>query len=287
MSKRSERREAERVARKASFIQLRQQRAQSYSSLAPTAPVEALKTAAIEALPAEAPLKANLKAAVAEPVSSADPLPAAKTLSEAQLAANRANAQLSTGATTPEGQARSSMNALKHGLTGKTIVLPNEDHAAYQHQFDSFITAYKPATDDELRLVQSIVDCLWRIDRIMNLETALLLKGHIECAAKFEDRTAFERSHLINAEAYVKYERQMRNLHIQEARLRRTMEKDTIELKRLQAARRHLERQAEIQVQPKIQKSSSQPADGFDFPATPDSRPATPQPNHRTQKQAA
>ena len=47
-------------------------------------------------------------------------------ISEAQLAANRANATHSTGPRTEEGQKRSSLNAMKHGLTGRTVLLPRE-----------------------------------------------------------------------------------------------------------------------------------------------------------------
>src|SRR5919199_1477139 len=49
-----------------------------------------------------------------------------------RLAANRANALLSTGPRTPQGKAKSSLNAVKTGLTGRTVLLPSDDAAVYQ-----------------------------------------------------------------------------------------------------------------------------------------------------------
>jgi hypothetical protein len=46
--------------------------------------------------------------------------------SEQQIEANRLNAQKSSGPRTPEGKKRISSNALKHGLTGKEILMPYE-----------------------------------------------------------------------------------------------------------------------------------------------------------------
>jgi len=211
MSKRSERREADRLARKLAFQALRQQSTQP---------------------------------------EAAEPAP----ISEAQLAANRANAQLSTGPSTPAGKAKSSQNALKHGLTGNTVLLPHEDAALYQSELQDLIETHHPATDDELRLIQSIHDCGWRIARIQQIEVGLLLKGDLELADKYADRTPFERTHLIQAESYIKYEKQLRNLNIQEARLRRIREKDHAELLRLQALRKREEA-----------KNPPQPENGFEF----------------------
>jgi hypothetical protein len=42
---------------------------------------------------------------------------------ERQVAFNQRNALLSTGASTPEGKARSRANALKHGLTSDTLIV--------------------------------------------------------------------------------------------------------------------------------------------------------------------
>ncbi|MGA8598820.1 MAG: hypothetical protein WB676_29225 [Bryobacteraceae bacterium] len=49
----------------------------------------------------------------------------------AQIAANQANAQLSTGPTSETGKAKSSLNAVKTGLTGRTVLLPGDDAAIY------------------------------------------------------------------------------------------------------------------------------------------------------------
>lgn len=43
-----------------------------------------------------------------------------------QIAANRANALLSTGPRTYSGRESSKLNALRHGLTAKTLILAHE-----------------------------------------------------------------------------------------------------------------------------------------------------------------
>src|SRR4051794_21535761 len=47
--------------------------------------------------------------------------------SQARIAANRRNPQLSTGPKTEEGKQKSRAKALKHGLTGAGVVLPEKD----------------------------------------------------------------------------------------------------------------------------------------------------------------
>ena len=54
----------------------------------------------------------------------------------AQIEANRKNAQHSTGPKSPETKAKCSLNALKTGLTGRTVLLPADDTAAYQQHLD-------------------------------------------------------------------------------------------------------------------------------------------------------
>jgi hypothetical protein len=154
--------------------------------------------------------------------------------SDAQLAANRANAELSTGPKTPEGKAKSSLNAVKTALTGQTVLLPSDDVAAYESHVQSFIDHYNPATPREKDLVQSIADTTWRMKRIPSLEAAILARGSIELKDMFEDQAAELRPQLIAAEVYLRYEKQIHNLHLQEARLFRRFQQECRELEALQ-----------------------------------------------------
>jgi hypothetical protein len=103
----------------------------------------------------------------------APPLPA--TYSKAQRAAtNRANSAHSTGPRTESGKQRSSRNALSHGLTARTAVLPTEDPAAYQRHIQQFLDDHAPANSIETQLVHEIANTAWRLNRIPFLEAELL-----------------------------------------------------------------------------------------------------------------
>ena len=161
----------------------------------------------------------------------------ADTLSEARLLANQANAQLSTGPRTPEGQAKSSLNAVKTGLTGRTVLLPSDDVAEYERHLAAYAEEFAPVGLLETNLVQSIADTDWRLRRIPALESALFAKGRIEFADLFNEQDLALRPHLIDAHTFLTYEKQIRNLQLQEARLTRRREKEIAELRRLQSER--------------------------------------------------
>jgi hypothetical protein len=155
-----------------------------------------------------------------------------------QLTANRANAQLSSGPTSFEGKAKVSHNALKTGLTGRTVLLPSDDVAAYQSQVERIFRQFAPESDEEKRLTQSLADTLWRLDRIPSLEAGIYAIGRREFAAQFADEEdEAVRKAMIEAQIFLSYRRDLNNLSVQEARLRRQYEKDEVELKRLLAER--------------------------------------------------
>ena len=85
--------------------------------------------------------------------------------------------------------------------------------------------------------MQSIADTDWRLRRIPGLESALFAKGRVEFAELFNEQDLTLRPHLIDAHTFITYEKQIRNLHVQEARLARRREKEIAELRKLQAER--------------------------------------------------
>jgi hypothetical protein len=75
-----------------------------------------------------------------------------------RAAINRANSQHSTGPRTEYGKQRSSLNALRHGLTVQSAVLPSEHPAAYEAHHRRFLGEYQSATVTETQLVRELAD---------------------------------------------------------------------------------------------------------------------------------
>ena len=90
---------------------------------------------------------------------------------------NRLNAQHSTGPRTAAGKLRSSLNALTHGLTGRTVLLPTEDPAAHQRHTQELFEEYQPQTPTERQLVQELIDTSWRLNRVPALEAEILARA--------------------------------------------------------------------------------------------------------------
>jgi len=87
-------------------------------------------------------------------------------LSTAQLAANTANAQLSTGPRTTEGKAISSQNARTHGLTSRDCIVAPEDQPLFQDLLTSLTAEHKPEGATEHVLFNQLVQASWDLRRI-------------------------------------------------------------------------------------------------------------------------
>ena len=196
-------------------------------------------------------------------LQTASQTPVECVVSEPRLAANRANAQLSTGPTTPEGKAKSCLNALKSGLTGATVVLPGEDLARYEQHLLAYQNEFQPATERECVLVQSIADSDWRMLRIPVMEMTIFAHGRAESVDEADQHPEAARANLIDFQTFLRYEKQIRNLQLQEARLHRRREKDLQELRRAQEERRQRE-QAELEQAAKLYLAAQQDNQPFD-----------------------
>ena len=158
-----------------------------------------------------------------------------------RAAINRANAQHSTGPRTEAGKQRSSLNALRHGLTGHTIVLPSEDLAAYQRHVQSFVDEYRPKTATEKQLVQSLADTAWRLNRIPALENNLLTLGITENGGRVNTGHPEADSALAMALALREQTRAFAALSMHGHRLSRQFERTLQQLREIQAARAEIE----------------------------------------------
>jgi hypothetical protein len=91
-----------------------------------------------------------------------------------QIEANRRNALGSTGPKTDLGKQRASQNAVRHGLTAETVIVPLEDADDYR-AFEQAVTAdYEAETAVERELVLRLASLLWRLRRATSIETGLL-----------------------------------------------------------------------------------------------------------------
>jgi hypothetical protein len=154
-----------------------------------------------------------------------------------QTEANRANALLSTGPKTPEGKAKSSLNAVRTGLTGRTVLLAGDDVDLYQKHFQRFRAEYQPIGEKEDTLVQSIADAEWRLLRIPSLEAGIYALGRMEFAPLFENEDEGVRASLSDARTFLVYQKQLSNLSLQEGRLRRQRHADIRALQEAQTER--------------------------------------------------
>jgi hypothetical protein len=148
---------------------------------------------------------------------------------------NRANAQHSTGPKTEAGKQRSSLNALRHGLTGQIVVMPSEDLQAYQLHLKSFTDEYHPQGATEANLVQALADASWRLNRVAALETNVLILGITQECDPIAGALAI-------ASALESQSKALANLSMHSQRLSRQFERTVIQLRDLQKTRRAQEK---------------------------------------------
>jgi len=200
-----------------------------------------------------------------------------------QILQNRENAQHSTGPRTAEGKQKSSLNAIRHGLTGQTVVLPNEDPGRYLKFRESLYKDLVPQGTVEHMLAQTICDTQWRLERAAAREANILAMGHLEGQPDYivNLEIADVRTAMVEVLSSERHENALRNLHLQEARLSRNLYKALEELRLVQDRRKktaadHLEEAVAAHMYHKQNNLTFNPSQfGFVFTAPEIARAAT------------
>ena len=95
--------------------------------------------------------------------------------SELKSATSRANGAKSRGPKTAEGREKSSRNSLVHGFTAKkTVLLACENPNQFEEMLGDYAKTYQPGSPVEEGLVNEMVACRWRMQRLRMIETALM-----------------------------------------------------------------------------------------------------------------
>jgi hypothetical protein len=123
-----------------------------------------------------------------------------RPVSERKRAANRANAEKSTGPRTPAGKAKVGRNAIKHGIFARDIVpgiLGNVERIAeYEDLLLALHADLQPAEGLESILVESVATAYWRLRRLLRAEAGHIARlqddvpAEVDRIAHLQDRTS-------------------------------------------------------------------------------------------------
>jgi len=109
------------------------------------------------------------------------------SISEAKLAANRLNAQKSTGPRTAAGKARVRLNALKHSILVSEVVIRAGEGAEEAEAFEALLAELKddlaPAGTLEELLVEKLAVIVWRWRRVLRYELGAIRERADEAVA--------------------------------------------------------------------------------------------------------
>lgn len=93
---------------------------------------------------------------------------------EKQIEANKHNALVSTGPVTVEGKVIVSLNAVKHGIFARDLIITSgdgkEDMEEYIELLDGLIVSLNPNGQMECLLVEKIAVDFWRLRRVLRFE---------------------------------------------------------------------------------------------------------------------
>ncbi len=186
-------------------------------------------------------------------------------LSDKQLAANRANAQLSCGPKSEDGKRRSSLNARRHNLTGQVTAMTPEDRAAHDAFSAGMIKAMAPEGALELQLAQRIATDSWRLNRASAIEDNIFALGFERHADDTIDHPEIQAA-FAAARTFTREAKSIELLTLYEQRLNRSLQKNLAVLQSLQSARKDAARKEAAAKPSQVHEmKAGQEANGFVF----------------------
>ncbi len=184
----------------------------------------------------------------------------------AQTAANRRNAQHSTGPRTVDGKAAVRLNSLTHGLRAQDALLPGEDERAFEEISQAFHQQHAPEGPAELFCVEKMLLSFWRNRRIAKIENDIYMQFYpTRPKTKAEMEGVLGKSFTIDSLAQDNFGRLARY----ESSIDRAFYRASKELQTLQKARIGFARQNERQPEPQPELQATE---------TPKPQPITPEP---------
>ncbi len=180
-------------------------------------------------------------------------------------AESKPNSQ-STGPRTAEGKSRSSMNAMRHGLTGRVVVLPSEDMNVYRAFCQELMVDLAPETALERQYAQTFCDTQWRLNRARSYEDSMLALGHFEHADSLDTEEPNSLAALTAAKVFRENSKAFVNLSLYEQRLARQQKEALRQLQELQAQRKAAEGAIKKAAIREHNKSRARPANAPDNP---------------------
>ena len=176
--------------------------------------------------------------------------------SEAQIEANRRNAKHSRGPKTESGKHRSSQNAIRHGLTGRVVVLPEEDMEAFKAFSKEIVESLNAGSPMERQCAQTIADSQWRSNRARTFEDGMIALGHFEEAGNFTAENPSIHAALTAAKVFRDRSKDFVNLALYEQRIGKAQREAFRQLYDLQDRRKAaIPQPEEVKVEAKVEEA--------------------------------
>ncbi len=132
---------------------------------------------------------------------------------DAQIAANKINAQHSTGPRSEDGKAASSQNHLRFGFTARFAVMHWEKQADFDALSKKLNDQHQPGTEFEADLVQKMAQHYWLAQRALLLQEMCFDLDYPRCHERQEKQLAlYLRYQTTHERAFERYSNELRKL---------------------------------------------------------------------------